>query len=117
MNRKQLFALLTEFLSAQDIVTDRNVRLSRILTADRRTEMGAEVAAAQVQREHLRSQILASFSALEQRRDDLLAALDALAHADGCHCEAAWAPLGCHVGHTDECLAAKDAIAAVKGDA
>jgi len=46
---------------------------------------------------------------------ELLEALKGLQHADGCYCEAAFAPPGTIVAHTDECLAALDAISKAEG--
>lgn len=43
----------------------------------------------------------------------LLAALEALRHADGCFCDAAFVMSGAIVRHSDECEAAQDAIAGV----
>ena len=49
--------------------------------------------------------------------DDLLTALESFKHADGCYCEAAFAPPGVPVRHTDECEFARAAIAKAKGGA
>lgn len=50
---------------------------------------------------------------LESHRDIVQRLVDALnqfKHADGCFCEAAFAPSGCHVRHSDECEAAMKAL-------
>jgi hypothetical protein len=42
--------------------------------------------------------------------ENLTRALEALKHADGCYCEAAFAPPGTHVRHTEQCEDARFAL-------
>ena len=66
------------------------------------------------ERDELRDEL----ATLKAQRDALLAALEALKHGDGCFCEAAFSPPGCHPSHGKECQNACAAIAkATKGTA
>ena len=48
--------------------------------------------------------------------DELLEALEAFMHDEGCFCEAAFAGPGTIVRHSDECIAACSAIAKARGE-
>ena len=51
-----------------------------------------------------------------RQRKELLEALENLKHDDGCFCDASFAGPGTIVRHSDECMAAMDAIAKARGE-
>ena len=48
--------------------------------------------------------------------DELVGALEAFMHDDGCFCDAAFAGPGTIVRHSDECIAACSALAKARGE-
>ena len=105
MNREQLATALTELIDTQDSITHISERGPR-----QEDELYKLIAT----RNGYRNDILTAFAKLEKQRDDLLAALMALRHGDGCFCESAFAGPDTYVRHTDECEATQAAIAVAK---
>jgi len=73
---EQLKSLLRDMTSAQDTVTDRNVRAGMADTPEARADLMAEMHWSQGLRDAYRDRILAEFIKLRTERDGTLAALE-----------------------------------------